>query len=141
MRTVVLDSEALSRLARAHQGQTPGVVHAWIRAAANESASVVVPAAVLAEQYRGGRYDSAVDSCLARYPGIEVKDTTRPLARTIGGILARAGQGSAHHVDATVVAVATTSPESSVILTSDPDDMTVLVAGDPTIAVITVSSN
>jgi len=135
MRTIVLDSEAISRLAHAHQSQALGVVHAWIRAAANEGACVAVPAAVLAEQYRGGRYDAMVDSCLARYPGIEVKDTTRPLARMIGAILARVGLGSAHHVDATVVAVAAASPGAAVILTSDPDDMAVLVAGDPTITV------
>jgi len=75
---------------------------------------------------------------LARYPGIEVKDTTRSLARTIGAILARAGLGSAHHVDATVVAVGVTSPGAAVILTSDPDDITLLAAGDPTIAVFPV---
>jgi len=138
MFTIVLDSEALSLLAHARRGGAQGVVHEWIRAAANEGACVVVPAAVLSEQYRGGRYDAAIDSCLARYPGIEVKDTTRSLARTIGGVLARAGLGSAHHVDATVVAVATTSPESSVILTSDPDDMTELVAGNPSIIVTAV---
>ena len=128
MRTIVLDSEAISRLARAREGRHPGTVHDWMSAARTESAPVVVPAAVLAELYRGKGHDQALDACLSRYPGLEVIDTTRPLARTVGHLLTAAGLGSAHHVDACVIAVAAAC-SGAVVLTSDPDDLTRLAAG------------
>ena len=59
-----------------------------------------------------------------RYPGIEVIDTDHGLARRIGNILAAAGAGSEHHVDATVVAHG-----GGVILTSDPNDIERLAQG------------
>ncbi|MDR1119041.1 MAG: hypothetical protein LBL01_07090 [Bifidobacteriaceae bacterium] len=97
----------------------------------------MIPAAVLAEQYRGGGHDQLVDACLGRHTGILIVDTTRTLARRVGNILARAGRGSADHVDATVVAVASRAGES-VIATSDPDDMRALAAGLPGITVVPV---
>ncbi|MEX0427628.1 hypothetical protein AB3X52_08360 [Nocardioides sp. DS6] len=85
---------------------------------------------MLAEQYRGGRYDQIVDSCLGRHTGIGVADTTRILARTIGNLLARAGRGSADHVDASVVAAALAAG-GGVIATGDPDDLNGLAADLP----------
>ncbi|MDR1999113.1 MAG: type II toxin-antitoxin system VapC family toxin [Frankiaceae bacterium] len=137
MRAVILDSEAISRLARAKDGAAAGVVHTWVRAAADTQAPVVVPAAVLAEQYRGGRHDQILDACLARYPGIAVVDTTRPLARQIGHLSARAGSGSQHHVDATVIAVAL-AHGGGAVLTSDPDDLAALAEGNPAITIVPV---
>lgn len=137
MSTLVLDSEAFSALARSRSAQHPGAVHAALRAAVETGSDVLVPAAVLAEQYRGGQHDQIVDSCLGRYTGIEVADTTRNLARAIGNLLARAGRGSADHVDATVVAVAV-SAGGAVIATGDPDDIAALAANLVGITVETV---
>lgn len=134
MRTLVLDSEALSVLARGTGGGVLGAVLEALRAAERVGADVLVPAAVLAEQYRGGRHDQVVDSCLGRHSGIGVVDTTRELARRVGNLLARAGQGSEHHVDATVVATVIAAG-GGVILTSDVDDLTALAAGAIGVAV------
>lgn len=98
---------------------------------------VIVPAAVLAEQYRGGRHDQVVDSYLGRETGIVVVSTTRDLARSIGHLLARAGRGSADHVDASVVAAAVEAG-GGVIATGDPADITALADGLTGIAVIAV---
>lgn len=128
MTALVLDSEAFSSLARSRSGGRPAHVHAALRAAIHAGSDVLVPAAVLAEQYRGGQHDQVVDSCLGQHSGIEVVDTTRQLARRIGNLLARAGRGSRDHVDATVVAVAVAAG-GAVIITGDPDDITELAAG------------
>ena len=122
MRSVILDSEALSQLAR-RQGRSLSKVQAALRAAQRHDVDVFVPAAVLAEQYRGGRHNQTVDACLGRHSGIEVRDTDRALAKTIGGLLASVGLGSEHHVDAAVVACAVAAG-GGLILTSDPDDIT-----------------
>ena len=135
MRNLVLDSEAISRLARAKDGAIGGIVHEYVFAANLGGTEIVVPAAVLAEQYRGFPHDQILDSCLSRYPGIHVINTTRLLARRIGNILAQAKLGSAHHVDATVIAVAL-NQGGGVILTSDPTDLARLAAGHPNITII-----
>lgn len=128
MKTLVLDSQAVSELARARDGALPGSVLAALKAAVLTDSEVVVPAAVLAEQYRGGRHDQLVDSCLSRWTGLTVVNTDRSLARTVGNLLARHRLGSQHHVDATVVATALASG-GGVILTSDPDDLARLADG------------
>lgn len=127
MTAVVLDSEAFSMLARA---ASPGgrKLRAALSAAYATTTDVVVPAAVLAELYRGGPHDQVVDSYLGRDTGIVVVDTTRQLARRIGNLLARAGRGSRDHVDATVVAAAIHAG-GGVILTGDPDDIAALASG------------
>lgn len=134
MATLVLDSEAFSVLARSRVGGHPGAVHAALKAAVLTNSSVVVPAAVLAEQYRGGRHDQIVDSCLGRETGIAVVDTDRALARAIGNLLARAGRGSSDHVDASVVAAALRLG-GGVIITGDPSDLTDLSDGLPGIRI------
>ncbi|MCK9247442.1 MAG: type II toxin-antitoxin system VapC family toxin [Solirubrobacteraceae bacterium] len=134
MTALVLDAAALSALARSRAGSRPGAIHAALRAAVETGRGVVVPAAVLAELYRGGHHDQAIDACLGRLTGIDVADTTRPLARRIGHLLARAGRGSADHVDASVVAVAL-ALGGGVVATGDPDDLEALAAGLPGITV------
>jgi len=131
---LVLDAEALSAVARSRAGSPPGAIHAALRAAVETGRDVVVPAAVLAELYRGGRHDQSVDACLGRFTGIDVADTTRPLARRIGHLLARAGRGSADHVDASVVAAAL-ALGGGVVATGDPGDLEALAAGLPGIAI------
>jgi len=135
MSALVLDSEAFSALARARtEGARPPRLHAALVSALASDADVLVPAAVLAEQYRGGRHDQITDSFLARYPFVTIVDTDRKMARLIGNILARVGLGSTHHVDASVVATAIVA-QGGVILTGDPDDLIRLTAGIPGVRV------
>jgi predicted nucleic acid-binding protein len=140
MRALILDSDALSRLARATPTNKPGSVHSWVRAAANLGSRVLVPAAVLAEQYRGGGHDQAIDSFLSRHEGIEVIDTDRALARRVGHLLAGIKAGSELHVDACVVATVI-AVGGGVILTSDPDDLKRLAAAYPQIDIVTTTSS
>ena len=128
MSALVLDSEAFSILARARSGPRHSTVRAALRAALDSHVDVWVPAAVLAEQYRGGAHDQVVDSYLGRPTGITVADTTRQLARLAGNLLTHAGRGSKDHVDATAVAVAI-SAGGGLILTGDPDDLTAIADG------------
>lgn len=122
MKTLILDSQAISELARSGSGAMPGTVLAALKAALHTDSDVVVPAAVLSEQYRGGRHDQLVDACLSRWMAIQVVDTDRSLARTVGNLLGRHRLGSEHHVDATVVATALTAG-GGLVLTADPDDL------------------
>ena len=132
MRALVLDSEAISGLAR-ERGD--GALHAFLTAAVATMSPVRVPAAVLAEQYRGGGYDQTVDALLSRHRGaLKVVDTDRDLARAVGNLLARHGRGTQDHVDATVVAAAIRLG-GGVILTSDPVDIAALADGIPGIVV------
>lgn len=133
MSVLVLDSEALWRLAHHRAGRTDAT-QAAVTAALAHDVDVVVPAAVLAELYRGARYDQAVDACLGRYGDIVVVSTTRTLARRIGHLLARAGRSSADHVDATVVAVAVAAG-GGVIATGDPDDIKAIAGDEPGVGV------
>lgn len=136
--TLVLDAEALSAVARTGTGTTStSTAVNMLRATLLHDDEVLVPAAVLAELYRGPRYDQAVDACLNRFPAIVVVDTDRALAREIGHVLARAGRGSDDHVDASVVAVAArTGP--ALIATADVDDITALAAGARGIRVLRI---
>lgn len=137
MSVLVLDSEAFSRLAR--PGKARLAVRAALRGAWQAHADVQIPAAVLAEQYRGAAHDQVVDSYLGRETGIEVVPTTRPLARRIGHVLARARRGSEDHVDATVVATVIAGG-GGVIATGDPDDLGSLADGLVGVTVVDVSS-
>ena len=100
-------------------------MRAALTAALAERVDVLVPAAVLSECYRGPRYDPAIDACLSRQGGIGVIDTDRSLARRVGHILAAAGHGSEHHVDATVVATCLLAG-GGLILTADVGDLEAL---------------
>ncbi|MDP4015416.1 MAG: PIN domain-containing protein [Candidatus Nanopelagicales bacterium] len=132
MSAVVLDAEALSRLVNG--GRHERTVRAALEAAYNTNANAAVPAAVLAELYRGGRRDQALDSFLSRDSSLDVTPTDRGLARTIGNVLAAVGRGSSHHVDASVAAVAIKNG-GGVVITADADDLSVLCAGFPGILI------
>jgi predicted nucleic acid-binding protein len=129
MRALVLDAEAVSRLARRPKSANQvKVVHSAPETAQELGSPIYIPAAVLAELYRGGSFNQQIDSFLARFPAVEVVVTDRILAKTIGGVLAKAGRGSADHVDASVVAVAI-NEGGGVILTADVSDFSALTAG------------
>jgi hypothetical protein len=105
-----------------------------MRAAALMQRDVIVPAVILAELYRGAGHNQAVDACLARETGIRVRDTDRPLARLVGGVLTGAKADSRYLADAHVVAAAVETG-GGVVLTGDPDDLTSLAAPYPNITV------
>jgi predicted nucleic acid-binding protein len=135
VRPLILDSEAVSALAHGPVSRRR-IVAAALTAARREGAEVVVSAAVLAELYRGPRFDAAVDSVLAR-DVLVVRDVTRRVARIAGSLLARARMDSAHAIDAFVVSVAY-EVGGGVILTGDADDLARLAGAHPSIEVASI---
>lgn len=133
-RCVVLDSEALVALA-GRPGRRSLEVRAALRAAVRLRREVVVPSVILAELYRGSRHNSLVDACLSRETGIQVRDTDRPLARIVGGVLAFAQAGSEHLADAHVIAVAV-ELGGGLALTTDAEDLSRLAASYKNVTVI-----
>lgn len=129
---VVLGPEAVAALIRG--GEQERIVRAVLTAAREESTPVVVPAAALAELYRGVAQDQAVDGCLGIEGGVAVIPTDRPLARRIGKILADAGRGPDDHANASLVAVCAAAG-GGLILTGDPKTVSELCGGSPTIVV------
>ena len=90
--------------------------------------TVVVPAVILAELYRGPGHSSMVDACLSREEdALAVRNTDRILARYVGGVLAAGGAGSELLADAHVVATAVEAG-GGVVLTADGRDMARLAA-------------
>lgn len=133
MSVVVLDAEAMWSLTR-RPGVDPKGALAALTAARDNNWDVVVPAAVLAELYRGSQQQQSIDAALSAYSDITVAATDQPLARHIGSLLAQAGVGSEHHVDATVVAVALAAG-GGLVVTGDLDDLQLLAAYAPGVAV------
>jgi predicted nucleic acid-binding protein len=136
-RCVVLDSEALAALA-GQPGRRNLEVRAALRAAVRLRREVIVPSVILAELYRGPRHNPVVDACLSRETGIRVRDTDRPLARIVGGVLAAAQVRSERLADAHVVAVAV-ELGGGLVLTTDPDDLSRLAASYGNVTIIDLS--
>lgn len=134
IRCVVLDAEAFAALA-GRPGYRSQEVRAVLRAAARLRREVIVPSVILAELYRGPRHNPLVDACLSRETGILVRDTDRPLARIVGGVLAAAQAGSEHLADAHVIASAV-ELGGGLALTTDPDDLGRLAASYGNVMVI-----
>ena len=63
------------------------------------------------------------------------RDTDREFARLVGGVLVAAGAGSELMVDAHVVATAVEAARA-VIVTGDPDDVSMLAAPFPNVTVV-----
>lgn len=137
MAVLVLDSEALSALARAnHDRARHERVRAAMRAAHTRNAPVRVPSAVLVELYRGSGFDEPVDAVLAQ--GIlQVVTTGARTARIAGHLLARVGAGSEMAIDALVVATAVRLG-GGMIVTHDPSDLTALASGAPNVSVVAI---
>lgn len=133
---LVLDSEALSSLARP-RGRRFREVRAAVEAARRLQRDVVTPAVILAELYRGPGQNQIVDSCLSRETGIRVRDTDRPFARYVGGVLAAARAESSDLADAHAVASAVEAG-GGVVLTGDVDDVTRLAAAYPNVHVAAI---
>jgi predicted nucleic acid-binding protein len=119
--TLVLDSEGLSKLAAGHPR-----ARAYLETARTRRAQVVVSAVTLAEVLRGGARDATVHRVLSR---IMVVPITPELGRAAGELLGVTGM-SGHRcaVDAMVAVTALGLARPVVLLTSDPDDLSRLVA-------------
>lgn len=134
MAVLILDSEALSALARPHEARERHQhVRAALRSAQTRGLPVRVPSAVLVEVYRGGGTDEPIDGLLGR-GFARVVTTGARIARIAGHLLARAGSGSEMAVDALVVATAVRLG-GGMILTHDPSDLESLAAGHPNVRI------
>jgi predicted nucleic acid-binding protein len=134
---LILDSEALSALARpADDPARHQQVRAALRSAARRGLPVRVPSAVLVELCRGPGYDEPVDHVLSR-GFARVVTTGARIARHAGHLLAEAQRGSELAVDALVVATALRLG-GGVVLTHDPSDLDLLVAGRPNVRVVAI---
>jgi predicted nucleic acid-binding protein len=133
-RCVVLDAGAMTALA-GRPSRRKAEIYAALQAAARLRQEVIVPSVILAELYRGPRHNSLVDACLSRETWIRVRDTDRPLARIVGGVLASAQAGSEHLADAHVIAVAV-EQGGGLALTTDIDDLSRLAASYRNVMVI-----
>lgn len=133
----MLDSEALSALG-GRAGRRQREVRAALTVGASLGRDVIVPAVVLAELYRGRGHSALVDACLSRETGLWIRSTDRAFARLVGGVLAGAGAGSEHMVDAHVVAAAV-EQGGGVLLTADPSDLRRLAAPYRHIQVVSIA--
>jgi predicted nucleic acid-binding protein len=134
---LILDSEALSALARPRQSpERHRRVRAALRSAERRGSQVRVPSSVLLELYRGGGADEPIDRELGR-GYTRVVTTGVRIARIAGHLLANAGSGSELAVDALVVATAIRLG-GGIILTHDPTDLELLAATHPNVRVVAI---
>lgn len=137
MAVLILDSEALSALARPRRSpQRHLQVRAALRSATRRGYAVRVPSAVLVELYRGSGLDEPIDQELRRGYA-RVVTTGLRIARIAGHLLSRTGRGSDVAIDALVVAT-TIRLGGGMILTHDPDDLDLLAADHPNVRVVAV---
>lgn len=123
-RTVVLDSEGLSRAAV----KDPDV-HAFLTAAKRQGNRVLVPVVVLAEVITGKPSDAQVWHTINR---LATEDFTRDVAAEAGALRERAEGVRAKKKDVTVnaiVAAVARQHAPSVVLTCDVEDLELLCDG------------
>ena len=134
MSTIVFDCVPLNILIRPDSKAAElKKVQALLLAASRKGAELVVPAAVIAELYRG-THAAGVDGWINRHPAWMIQDTTRELARVVGRLLDSAGRGSADHVDGCVVASAIVAGGGTIV-TGDPRDISAIAAGNAAVTV------
>lgn len=134
MALLILDSEALSALARPYQDELRHLrVRAALDSAHQRNYPVRVPSAVLVELYRGRGADEPIDHVLAS-GFIQVITTGARIARIAGHLLAAADSGSEMAIDALVVAT-TIRFGGGLILTHDIGDMRRLATGHSNVQV------
>lgn len=135
----MLDAEAVVALmspSHEHHRQVIDV----LEAARRLGRDVVVANVTLAELYRGASRTAGLDALLAReLEGLLLRDTDRPMARLVGGILAGAGADSEDMVAAHAIAVAVESG-GGLVLTGDPDDLERLAASYANVTVVALGS-
>lgn len=127
---LVLDSEALSALANVRERGAHSLrARAVLGLARAEKMRVVIPSPVLSEVCRGLARDAAVLRLLTGH-GMRVVALDATISRRAGALLERAKLGSAHAIDAFVVATALQF-ESATVATGDPKDLRRLAASFP----------
>lgn len=137
MAVLVLDSEAISALARPHQDrQRHERVRAAMRSAHRRNAPVRIPSAVLVELYRGHGTDEAIDGLLGR-GFAQVVTTGARMARIAGHLLADLDAGSEMAIDALVVATAIRLG-GGIVATHDPDDVERLAARHRNVSIVSI---
>ncbi len=130
---LVLDAEGVSKAA----SNDPSA-QAWLERARELDADVVVSAVTLAELERGVARDAG---CNRVIKAADVWPADESLARRAGRLLERAASDAT--VDALVAATALAAKQRHgsahcVILTSDPDDLSGLLADEPAVRVVAV---
>ncbi|HEX3828834.1 MAG TPA: hypothetical protein VHV82_16355 [Sporichthyaceae bacterium] len=133
-------SDLLVLDARGVAGAAAGdpTVQAWLERAQERDADVIVSAVTLAEVIRG----DARDACCNRVvKAVDVWPADETLARAAGALLGRAS--SDQTVDALVAATVLAARRHygmtrCVVLTSDPHDLTALLADSPDVRVVPI---
>ena len=120
-RSVVLDAGALIQLQRGDDH-----TRALLDQATRRNYPVVIPPPVIAQVHRGDHDHAGLDRIFKMAK--RLVPTSEEIARRAGELLGRAGLSDA--VDAIVAAEALDNAPS-MIVTSDPDDLTRLTDGDP----------
>ncbi|MET8982172.1 PIN domain-containing protein [Streptomyces sp. NPDC004539] len=117
--TLVLDREGLSRLIRRDLELTE-----WLAAAEAEDIRVVTSSVTLVEARNPRTGQARFDYAVSR---VNIVPPSEAIARQASRLLAEAGlHGHKYALDAIVAATALASPRPVTVLTSDPDDLTVL---------------
>ncbi|MGQ0623650.1 MAG: PIN domain-containing protein [Sporichthyaceae bacterium] len=130
---LVLDAQGLSKAA-----DLDPTVQVWLERARELDADIVVSAVTLAEVLRGVARDAARNRVVKAG---EIWPADEAVGRAAGTLLGRAG--SDHTVDAVVAATALDaqrerSAARCVVLTSDPGDLSALLAESATVHVIRI---
>jgi predicted nucleic acid-binding protein len=125
-RCLILDSGAVIGWARGDARP-----RAMLRRALELGVDVRIPVAVLAETLRGGPRDAPIHRVRN---AVDVLPTPEATGRLAGALLGRAGR--ANTVDALVASEAISVGAD--VLTSDPDDLSALVAGHKGVCVLSV---
>ncbi|MFF3491301.1 PIN domain-containing protein [Streptomyces sp. NPDC002795] len=117
--TLVLDSEGLAKAVLRDR-----TVTGWLALALADDLRVITSAATLVEVAHPRINRSALEWTLSR---IVIEPVTEPVARHASALLAEAGlHGHKYAIDAILSATALAAPGPTAVLTSDPEDLTVL---------------
>ena len=115
--SLVLDSEALSKLVRRHRN-----MRQWTAVVVARDLQVVTGAATLVEARDPKLPQAAFDFALSR---IKVRPVTEDIARAASKLLAAENlRGHKYAIDAMLAAIAHMEPGDVTVVTSDVDDLT-----------------
>jgi hypothetical protein len=122
MDVVVLDSGAVERV------ESSKLLRGILRRLVEGGADVVIPTVVLAEAVTGRGTDAIVNRVVAKFGTVVTPEATARRAGALRHGLPKARRAKTSAVDAIVAAHAVLSAASSMLLTTDVDDLTALVS-------------